>query len=199
VLGEGFDELQRPDGARDVVVEVDGQRVGGHGSSWESRLRRRAKLAGDLHHPDVSRLERAHRHPRLEDAVHAAGEPRPVAELLAAICRAAGVRPPQRAVPSTVALVASSVSGVPWSFTGHFADIAANNLLREKSESAAFAKVAPRGMMTRVDCPCGFCPHAASTKHPAANAARNSVRNIEGVLQENRCGEGVDITLPAAR
>src|SRR5436190_23414443 len=40
--------------------------------------------------------------------------------------------------PSTVAFVASRVSGVPWSFTAHFADIAANNLLREKSASARF-------------------------------------------------------------
>ena len=37
------------------------------------------------------------------------GEPRPVAELLAAICRAAGVRPPRRAVPRSVALGAGAV------------------------------------------------------------------------------------------
>jgi glycosyltransferase involved in cell wall biosynthesis len=49
--------------------------------------------------------------------------------------------------PSTVALVASSVSGVPWSFTAHFADIAANNLLREKSDSAAFVRFISRAMM----------------------------------------------------
>jgi nucleoside-diphosphate-sugar epimerase len=42
------------------------------------------------------------------------GEPRPVAELLAAICRAAGVRPPQRAVPSTVARWAGATVETAW-------------------------------------------------------------------------------------
>ena len=37
------------------------------------------------------------------------GEPRPVAELLAAICRAAGVAPPRRSVPRSVALGAGAV------------------------------------------------------------------------------------------
>jgi colanic acid/amylovoran biosynthesis glycosyltransferase len=49
--------------------------------------------------------------------------------------------------PSTVALVASSVAGVPWSFTAHFADIAADNLLREKSESATFIRFISGAMM----------------------------------------------------
>ncbi|MGZ4335180.1 MAG: glycosyltransferase [Gaiellaceae bacterium] len=49
--------------------------------------------------------------------------------------------------PSTVALIASRVSGVPWSFTAHFADIAANNLLREKCDSAAFVRFISRAMM----------------------------------------------------
>jgi glycosyltransferase involved in cell wall biosynthesis len=49
--------------------------------------------------------------------------------------------------PSTVALVASRVSGVPWSLTAHFADIAANNLLREKSRSASFVRFIARAMM----------------------------------------------------
>ena len=49
--------------------------------------------------------------------------------------------------PSTVALVASRVSGVPWSFTAHFADIAAGNLLREKSESAVFVRFIALAMM----------------------------------------------------
>src|ERR1700674_2595803 len=66
------------------------------------------------------------------------------------------------------------------------------------SESAASAKLAPLGMITRVDAPYGFCPHAASTKHPAANAARSSVRNIEGVLQKNRRGERVNVAFPTA-
>src|SRR5207302_2606791 len=38
--------------------------------------------------------------------------------------------------PSTVAMIASRLSGVPWSFTAHATEIHANNLLREKVESA---------------------------------------------------------------
>ena len=49
--------------------------------------------------------------------------------------------------PSTVALIASRVSGVPWSFTAHFADIAANNLLREKSATARFVRFIAAAMM----------------------------------------------------
>ena len=49
--------------------------------------------------------------------------------------------------PSTVALVASRLSGVDWSFTAHFADIEANNLLHEKSESARFVRFIARAMM----------------------------------------------------
>lgn len=42
--------------------------------------------------------------------------------------------------PSTVALVASRLSAVPWSFTAHLADIEARNLLHEKSGSAVFVR-----------------------------------------------------------
>lgn len=42
------------------------------------------------------------------------GEPRPVAELLTAICRAAGVRPPRHAVPSTLARWAGAVVETAW-------------------------------------------------------------------------------------
>ncbi|HXH97208.1 MAG TPA: glycosyltransferase [Gaiellaceae bacterium] len=49
--------------------------------------------------------------------------------------------------PATAALVASRLSGVPWSFTAHFADIAANNLLCEKSESATFVRFIATAMM----------------------------------------------------
>jgi glycosyltransferase involved in cell wall biosynthesis len=49
--------------------------------------------------------------------------------------------------PSTVALIASRISGVPWSFTAHFADIAANNLLHEKSASARFVRFIAAAMM----------------------------------------------------
>lgn len=51
--------------------------------------------------------------------------------------------------PSTVALVASRLSGVPWSLTAHATEIRANNLLREKSRSAAFVRFVARAMMER--------------------------------------------------
>ena len=41
---------------------------------------------------------------------------------------------------ATVALVASSVSGIPWSFTAHRWDIAENNLLDKKAQAAVFAR-----------------------------------------------------------
>ncbi len=48
--------------------------------------------------------------------------------------------------PSTVALLASRLSGVPWSFTAHLSDIEARNLLREKSASAAFVRFIAHAM-----------------------------------------------------
>jgi glycosyltransferase involved in cell wall biosynthesis len=41
---------------------------------------------------------------------------------------------------ATVALVASSVSGIPWSFTAHRWDISENNLLERKTQAARFAR-----------------------------------------------------------
>ena len=43
-------------------------------------------------------------------------------------------------VPATVAMVASHVAQVPWSFTAHRWDIAEDNLLGEKSETASFIR-----------------------------------------------------------
>jgi colanic acid/amylovoran biosynthesis glycosyltransferase len=43
--------------------------------------------------------------------------------------------------PSTLAMLASRVSGIPWSFTAHRWDIAEDNLLRAKVESACFVRV----------------------------------------------------------
>jgi glycosyltransferase involved in cell wall biosynthesis len=51
--------------------------------------------------------------------------------------------------PSTVALIASKLSGVPWSFTAHASEITANNLLREKSASARFVRFIAAAMMDR--------------------------------------------------
>ena len=41
---------------------------------------------------------------------------------------------------ATVALVASNVSGIPWSFTAHRWDISENNLLNKKAQAAMFAR-----------------------------------------------------------
>ena len=51
--------------------------------------------------------------------------------------------------PSTVALVASRMSGVPWSFTAHATEIFAGNLLREKCGSARFVRFVAAAMMER--------------------------------------------------
>jgi glycosyltransferase involved in cell wall biosynthesis len=48
--------------------------------------------------------------------------------------------------PSTTALVASRLSGVPWSFTAHLADIQACNLLHEKCATAAFVRFIAHAM-----------------------------------------------------
>lgn len=42
--------------------------------------------------------------------------------------------------PATVALIASEVSGIPWSFTAHRWDIEENNLLNAKVASSSFAR-----------------------------------------------------------
>lgn len=60
--------------------------------------------------------------------------------------------------PATMALVASEISGVPWSFTAHRGDIVESNLLPLKMERASFARfISQSGLqMARnlgVDCP----------------------------------------------
>jgi colanic acid/amylovoran biosynthesis glycosyltransferase len=51
--------------------------------------------------------------------------------------------------PSTAAMIASRLSGVPWSFTAHATEIHADNLLREKCRSASFVRFVARAMMER--------------------------------------------------
>ena len=51
--------------------------------------------------------------------------------------------------PSTAALIASRLSGVPWSFTAHATEINADNLLREKSGDAVFVRFIAAAMMER--------------------------------------------------
>ena len=46
------------------------------------------------------------------------GEPRPVAEILARVCRAAGVAGPSRRVPAAIGRLAGSVCDLVWSVTG---------------------------------------------------------------------------------
>ena len=46
------------------------------------------------------------------------GEPRPVAEILARVCRAAGVAGPSRRVPATIGRLAGSICDLVWSATG---------------------------------------------------------------------------------
>ncbi len=48
--------------------------------------------------------------------------------------------------PSTVALIASRLSGIPWSFTAHLADIQACNLLHAKCSSAVFVRFIAHAM-----------------------------------------------------
>jgi colanic acid/amylovoran biosynthesis glycosyltransferase len=51
--------------------------------------------------------------------------------------------------PSTAAMIASRLSGVPWSFTAHATEIYAGNLLHEKCRSATFVRFVAEAMMER--------------------------------------------------
>jgi nucleoside-diphosphate-sugar epimerase len=53
-----------------------------------------------------------------EALVVSGGDPRPVAEILDRVCRAAGVPPPQRHVPVRLALAAGTVADRVWAATG---------------------------------------------------------------------------------
>jgi colanic acid/amylovoran biosynthesis glycosyltransferase len=66
---------------------------------------------------------------------------------LARTSRVDHIHAPWAGPPATVAMVASRISGVPWSFTGHFADIEANNLLAEKCRSAVFTRFIAQAMI----------------------------------------------------
>jgi colanic acid/amylovoran biosynthesis glycosyltransferase len=54
--------------------------------------------------------------------------------------------------PSTVALIASRLSGVPWSFTAHLADIQARNLLHAKCSSSVFVRFIAYAMEDLMRC-----------------------------------------------
>ena len=64
------------------------------------------------------------------------GEPRPVAELLAAICRAAGVRSPRRAVPATVAKLAGAIVEAAWTLRPAAGDPPMTRFLAEQLSTA---------------------------------------------------------------
>jgi nucleoside-diphosphate-sugar epimerase len=64
------------------------------------------------------------------------GEPRPVAELLAAICRAAGVRAPRHAVPTTLARWAGAVVEAAWMLRPSAGDPPMTRFLAEQLSTA---------------------------------------------------------------
>jgi nucleoside-diphosphate-sugar epimerase len=64
------------------------------------------------------------------------GEPRPVAELLAAICRAAGVRAPRHAVPTTLARWAGAVVETAWALRPGSGDPPMTRFLAEQLSTA---------------------------------------------------------------
>src|SRR6266550_4967 len=66
------------------------------------------------------------------------------------------------------------------------------------SESVAWPKLEPRGMITRAAAPCGVLPHATRITVPARSAGRRSIRNIEDPLEQNRRGQRVNVALPTA-
>lgn len=53
--------------------------------------------------------------------------------------------------PSTVACIASYLSGISWSFTAHRWDIAENNLLKEKVKSASFVRSINEGGKNEIE------------------------------------------------
>ena len=55
---------------------------------------------------------------------------------------------------STMAMIASIVSGVPWSFTAHRGDIAGNNLFELKLQRAVFARFISKSGMKMADTYC---------------------------------------------
>lgn len=50
-------------------------------------------------------------------------------------------------LPATLAMSASAVTGIPWSFTAHRYDVVLNNLLTEKLRSARFGRFIARDML----------------------------------------------------
>jgi colanic acid/amylovoran biosynthesis glycosyltransferase len=50
-------------------------------------------------------------------------------------------------LPATIAMAASAVSGIPWSFTAHRYDVFLNNLLADKLRSAQFGRFIARHML----------------------------------------------------
>lgn len=62
---------------------------------------------------------------------------------------------------ATLAMIASAVSGIPWSFTAHRWDVVENNLLREKVESARVARfISEDGMRMAKDLGIGRATNA---------------------------------------
>jgi nucleoside-diphosphate-sugar epimerase len=83
----------------------------------------------------VAALDRC-REARGHAVVVSNGEPRPVAELLTAICRAAGVRPPRHSVPSTPARWAGAMAETVWTLHRGSGDPPMTRFLAEQLSTA---------------------------------------------------------------
>jgi nucleoside-diphosphate-sugar epimerase len=71
-----------------------------------------------------------------EALVVSSGEPRPVGELLARICRAAGVRGPRGRVPAAAAWLAGAAAEGVWALTGRTGDPPMTRFLAEQLSTA---------------------------------------------------------------
>jgi nucleoside-diphosphate-sugar epimerase len=71
-----------------------------------------------------------------EALVVSSGEPRPVGELLARICRAAGVRGPRGRVPAPAAWLAGAAAEGVWALTGRTTDPPMTRFLAEQLSTA---------------------------------------------------------------
>lgn len=96
--------------------------------------------------------------------------------------------------PSTCALVASALTGVPWSFTVHRWDISNNNLIKEKVQACSFVRVISSWGRERLLAICGakaagkilHCPMgvelpAVSSQRPAGQGRIPLIISVGGL------------------
>jgi 2-alkyl-3-oxoalkanoate reductase len=98
------------------------------------------------------------------------GEPRPVAELLAAICRAAGVRSPRRTVPAAAAKLAGAIVEAAWTLRRAAGDPPMTRFLAEQLSTAHWFDQRRTsellGWTPRVSLDAGLAALAASSGRP---------------------------------